>query len=200
MKSACLIIGFFWCGLFTYSQKNKPKIIIGIVVDQMCYDYLYRFDKNYSEYGFKKLMKKGVHLKNMRYNYIPTYTGPGHASIYTGTTPNHHGIVANSWVERKSNSVVNCVGDPAVHGVGSSPQYGLCSPHRLNSITISDALKMNNPKSKVISVSIKDRGAILPGGHTSDGSYWFDYGNGTFITSTFYKTKLPKCHSFLQII
>ncbi len=191
MKVLCFIIAMT-AGLFVRCQKELPKIIIGIVVDQMCYNYLNRFDKNYSENGFKKLMKQGVHLKNMHYNYIPTYTGPGHASIYTGATPRIHGIIANDWLERSSNQNVNCVADHNVKGIGSSPIYGSSSPHRLNANTVTDQLKITYPKSKVISISIKDRGAILPGGHKSDGTYWFDLGKGTFITSSYYKTELPK--------
>mgnify|MGYP005694997535 CR=1 FL=1 len=191
MKIFCLL-SFFTFSLIATCQKDLPKIMIGIVVDQMCYDYLYRFEKNYSENGFKKLMTAGSHLKNMHFNYIPTYTGPGHASIYTGTTPNSHGIIGNDWLERSSNQNVNCVGDNSVKGIESSPTYGASSPHRLNTNTVTDQLKMSYPKSKVISISIKDRGAILPGGHNSDGTYWFDYGKGTFITSSYYKTELPK--------
>jgi len=185
--TAALIIAFI-----THSQKESPKIMIGIVVDQMCYDYLYRFEKNYSKRGFKKLMNNGSHLKNMHFNYIPTYTGPGHASIYTGTTPRNHGIIANDWLQRASLQHVNCVGDNGVKGIESSALYGKSSPHRLNVQTVTDQLKKSYTKSKVISISIKDRGAILPGGHNSDGTYWFDYGKGTFITSSYYKTKLPK--------
>jgi len=76
-------------------QKDKPKLIVGIVVDQMRADYLYRFQDNYSENGFKRLLREGYNVKNTHYNYIPTATGPGHASIYTGTTPANHGIVGN---------------------------------------------------------------------------------------------------------
>ena len=191
MKILCFILVLSAC-FFARSQRESPKIIIGIVVDQMCYDYLYRFEKNYSESGFKKLMNEGSHLKNMHFNYIPTYTGPGHASIFTGTTPRKHGVIANNWLERSSNQNVNCVGDKSVIGIESSPLYGSSSPHKLNTATVTDQLKMTYPKSKVISISIKDRGAILPGGHESDGSYWFDYGKGTFITSSYYMSKLPK--------
>lgn len=177
--------------IYSYSQNNKPKVIVGIVVDQMCYEYLYRFQDNYSKKGFKEIMKNGTNCRNVEYNYIPTYTGPGHASIYTGTTPNNHGIIANNWFERKTNGLVNCVGDNSVQSIGASSIYGKCSPHRLKSNTVTDQLKMTYPKSKVVSISIKDRGAILPGGHKSDGSYWFDYQTGKFITSSYFKNDLP---------
>ena len=177
--------------IYSYSQNNKPKVIVGIVVDQMCYEYLYRFQDNYSKKGFKEIMKNGTNCRNVEYNYIPTYTGPGHASIYAGTSPNNHGIIANNWFERKTNGLVNCVGDNSRETIGSSSIYGKCSPHRLKSYTVTDQLKMTYPKSKVVSISIKDRGAILPGGHKSDGSYWFDYQTGKFITSSYFQNSLP---------
>ncbi len=183
-----LILGSILCG---HSQKNKPKVVVGIVIDQMCYEYLYRFQNNYSKKGFKEIMKNGTNCRNVEYNYIPTYTGPGHASIYAGTTPSNHGIIANNWFEREKNKLVNCVGDNSVHSIGANSIYGNCSPHRLKSYTVTDQLKMTYPQSKVVSISIKDRGAILPGGHKSDGSYWFDYQTGKFITSSYFKNDLP---------
>ena len=84
----------------TVAQNSKPKLVVGIVVDQMCYEYLYRYQSKFSDKGFVKLMKNGTHCRNTQYNYVPTYTGPGHASIYTGTTPSNHGIVANDWYNR----------------------------------------------------------------------------------------------------
>ena len=191
MKYILICAITFFC-FTSYTQKKKPKIVVGIVVDQMCYDYLYRFQHNYSTKGFNKIMSKGSNCRNVEYNYIPTYTGPGHASIYTGTTPNNHGIVANAWYDRSLKTIVNCVGDSKASCVGLSGSiYGQCSPHRLKTYTLTDQLKMTYPKSKVISISIKDRGAILPGGHKSDGSYWFDYASGGFITSDFFEPSLP---------
>lgn len=169
----------------------KPKLVVGIVVDQMCYEYLYRYQAKFSKQGFVKLMNKGTHCRNTQYNYVPTFTGPGHASIYTGTTPVNHGIVANDWYDRSLHKSVNCVGDTTVQTVGSTSTGGLCSPKNLKAHTITDQLKLTYPASKVIAVSIKDRSAILPGGHLSDGSYWFDYATGNFITSTFYQPALP---------
>lgn len=166
-------------------------MVVGIVVDQMCYDYLYRFYPQFGKDGFKRLMDKGTHFRNVTYNYVPTYTGPGHASIYTGSTPSNHGIVANEWHYRPFNREVNCVEDTTVSTVGSTSDFGKRSPYFLRSNTITDQLKLTYPGSKVIGVSIKDRSAILPAGHLSDGSYWYDYATGNFITSTFYKKELP---------
>jgi predicted AlkP superfamily pyrophosphatase or phosphodiesterase len=172
-------------------EKTTPKLIVGIVVDQMCYEYLYRYQSRYSQGGFNRLMFEGTNCRSAMYNYVPTYTGPGHASIYTGTTPENHGIVGNDWYERSSKKSVNCIEDLTVKAVGATTEEGKCSPNRLLVNTITDQLKMTYPNAKVISMSIKNRGAILPGGHLSDGSYWFDYTTGDFITSTFYKQTLP---------
>ncbi|TNF45667.1 MAG: alkaline phosphatase family protein [Bacteroidetes bacterium] len=175
----------------TVVGQSKPKLVVGIVVDQMCYDYLYRFKDKFCEGGFLKLMNEGANFRNTQYNYIPTFTGPGHASIYSGTTPENHGIVANEWYERETKKVVNCVADGNYQTVGSTSSYGYCSPRNLKSYTVTDQLKLTYPNSKVISLSIKDRSAILPGGHLSDGSYWYDPETGNFITSSFFKKDLP---------
>jgi predicted AlkP superfamily pyrophosphatase or phosphodiesterase len=173
-------------------KQQQPKLVVGIVVDQMCYDYLFRFYDQFGTDGFRRLMDKGSHFRNVTYNYVPTYTGPGHASVYTGTTPANHGIVANEWYHRAYGKEVNCVEDTTILPVGTTSEYGLCSPHFLRANTVTDQLKLTYPKGKVISVSIKDRSAILPGGHLSDGSYWYDYSTGNFITSSFYKNEMPQ--------
>lgn len=182
----------FTIGFTSLGQKSTtPRLVVGIVVDQMCYEYLYRFYDKYSEGGFKRLMSGGTNCRNTLYNFIPTYTGPGHASIYTGTTPNNHGIVANDWYDRDTKREINCVEDSSVHSIGVVSDYGKFSPLNLKANTITDQLKLTYPDAKVVSISIKNRGAILPGGHLSDGSYWFDFNSGDFITSSFYTEKLP---------
>jgi predicted AlkP superfamily pyrophosphatase or phosphodiesterase len=185
------ILGLFSTKVFGQG-KSAPKLVVGIVVDQMVYDYLYRYQDRFSKGGFVKLMEKGTNCRNTQYNYVPTYTGPGHASIYTGTTPNQHGIVGNEWYDRAQQAIVNCVTDSAYFSIGTESNYGIRSPRNLTCMTITDQLKVTYPNSKVISVSIKDRGAILPGGHLSDGTYWYDYMTGKFITSDYYKKELPK--------
>lgn len=184
------LIGFvFNCD----AQKTEaPKLVVGIVVDQMCYEYLYRYQDKFSEGGFRLLMDEGTNCRNANYSFIPTYTGPGHASIYTGTTPSNHGIVGNDWFDRAKGASVNCVEDSSVVPVGTVSEYGYFSPRHLKANTITDQLKLTYPESKVISMSIKNRGAIIPGGHLSDGSYWYDYATGDFITSSFFKKELPE--------
>lgn len=192
MKLKLLVLLFLcWTTQSVFSQKDAPKLVVGIVIDQMCYDYLYRFYPNFGKGGFKRLMDKGSHFRNVTYNYVPTFTGPGHASIYTGTTPSNHGIVGNDWYHRPYNRGVNCVDDTSVAAMGTQSVDGLCSPHFLRANTITDQLRLTYPSSKVIGVSIKDRGAILPAGHLANGAYWYDYSSGKFISSSFYFKSLP---------
>jgi predicted AlkP superfamily pyrophosphatase or phosphodiesterase len=178
----------------TQKENKQPKLIVGIIVDQMRYDYLSKYYNKFSENGFKKILNQGFNCKNANYNYAPTYTGPGHASVYTGTTPSFHGIIGNNWFVRDSSKTIYVTDDPSVQTVGSaSIKSGKMSPRNLLSSTIGDELRLySNMKSKVISVSLKDRGAILPGGHLSNGSYWFDSESGNFITSTYYTKELPQ--------
>jgi predicted AlkP superfamily pyrophosphatase or phosphodiesterase len=190
MKKFCLILLF--TPLFSVAQTEKPKLVVGIVVDQMRQDYLYRFSDKFGKGGFKRLMNEGFMLRNAHYNYVPTYTGPGHASIYTGATPATHGIIGNDWYDKDIKKGVNCVEDDRYTVVGADKGNGDVSPWRMLSTTITDELKISTQrKGKVIGVSIKDRGAVLPAGHAADGAYWYDGGTGKFISSTYYKQGLP---------
>jgi predicted AlkP superfamily pyrophosphatase or phosphodiesterase len=183
-----IVLGFILQPVFA---QQKPKLVVGIVVDQMRQEYLYRFESKFGEQGFKRLMNEGFMLKNAHYNYVPTFTGPGHASIYTGTTPAIHGIISNDWYDRNLKKEVNCVGDSTQKPVGTDVG-GKVSPMRLLSTTITDELKQATQKqAKVIGVSVKDRGAVLPSGHMADGAYWYDSKTGAMMTSTFYRQQLP---------
>lgn len=190
MKSYLKFLLLF-IGVTAFGQVQKPKLVVGIVVDQMRQEYLYRFEKKFGQQGFARLMNEGFMLKNAHYNYVPTETGPGHASIYTGTTPAVHGIIANDWYDRALKKDVNCVGDSTRKAVGTDAP-GAISPWRMLSTTMTDELKISTQKKgKVIGVSLKDRGAVLPAGHMPDGAYWYDNKTGAMITSTYYKETLP---------
>jgi len=173
-------------------SRDRPKLVVGIVVDQMRQDYLYRFNNKFAEGGFKRLMNEGYQFKNAHYNYVPTHTGPGHASIYTGSTPSYHGIIGNIWYNKTNDRSIYCVADASVNAVGGSEQRGKMSPGNLKASTITDELLLTtNFRSKVIGVSIKDRGSILPAGHHPTGAYWFDAKTGNFMTSDYYMDTLP---------
>ena len=176
------------------SQNKKPKLVVGIVIDQMRYDYLTRYSDRYGKDGFNRILQNGFSLENAHYNYIPTYTAVGHTSIYTGTTPSEHGIISNNWYDKYQKESIYCVDDNNYKTVGNEGKYGQKSPKRLYTSTITDQLHLaQNMFGKTIGVSIKDRSAILPAGHTANAAYWYDGGNfNTWITSTYYMNELPK--------
>ena len=186
--------------LFGLTQSNaqlvedKPKLVVGIVVDQMRYDYLTRFWDKFGENGFKRLVNDGFVFKNNHFNYIPTYTGPGHASVFTGTTPASHGIIGNSWFNKFEDQMVYCTSDDSVEPVGTDSAAGKMSPHRMMSTGFADENRLHTQmKGKTIGVALKDRGAILPAGHTANAAYWFHGGDeAKWITSSFYMNQLPE--------
>lgn len=187
-----LLISISATAAFSQEKVPRPKVVVGIVVDQMRWDYLYRFYERYSDDGFKRLLNDGFSCENTYINYVPTVTGIGHSTIYTGSVPAIHGITGNSITFNATGKTVNCVGDKKVKSVGVSNSNGERSPVNLLANTIGDELKLaTNFRSKVISVSIKDRGAILPAGHAADAAYWLDGESGKWITSTYYMKELP---------
>jgi len=174
--------------------RVSPKLVVGIVVDQMRYDYLTRFWNHYEDDGFKRLVNDGFNCKNNHFNYAPTKTGPGHTSVYTGTTPATHGIIGNDWYDKETDQVVYCASDDAFNSVGTTTDAGKMSPHRMTVTTVTDQLRLHyQMRSKTIAIALKDRGAVLPGGYTANAAYWFHGANeGNWITSTFYMEDLPK--------
>ncbi|GGG21167.1 alkaline phosphatase family protein [Christiangramia forsetii] len=173
--------------------NEKPKLVVGIVVDQMRYDYLTRFWGQFGDEGFKRLVNEGFNFKNNHFNYVPTYTGPGHASVFTGTTPEYNGIIGNGWFDKFENKSVYCAGDDSVESVGTTSEAGRMSPHRMKSTTFGDENRLHTQmKGKTIGIALKDRGAILPAGHTANAAYWF-HGReeAKWITSTYYMKGLP---------
>ena len=192
MKKSFFVLIFLLSFLIASAQDTRPKLVVGIVVDQMRQEYLYRFESKFGEGGFKRLINGGFMLTNAHYNYVPTYTGPGHASVFSGGTPAMHGIIGNEWWDKNLKKNVNCVVDDRYKSVGVVDGNGDVSPWRMLSTTITDELKLFSQKrSKVIGISMKDRGAVLPAGHLPDGAYWLDYKSGKMITSTYYKSILP---------
>jgi predicted AlkP superfamily pyrophosphatase or phosphodiesterase len=158
----------------------------------MIWDYLYLFIKLYTANVFKRLLSQGHSFENTLIPYTPTYTAAGHACVYTGSVPAINGIMGNFWFDQRTGSNVYCTDDSTVTAVGSTSIAGRMSPDNLWTSTIGDELRLsNNFKSKVIGISLKDRGAILPAGHSANAAYWYDESVGRFITSSFYMKSLP---------
>ncbi len=197
IKRFCLICVslFYITSSFSQIKKTipaKPKIVIGLVIDQMRWDYLYRYSELYSSGGFKRLLNQGFSCENTFINFVPTYTAPGHTCIYTGSVPAINGIVGNNWFNRSTGKNMYCTQDTSVNTIGSNSFAGKMSPKNLWTTTITDELRIsNNFKSKVIALALKDRASITPGGHTANAAYWFDDSNGKWITSSYYMNQLP---------
>ncbi len=188
--------------LSTFAQKPvtpnktsaKPKLVVGIVVDQMRWDYVNKFKPFFtSQNGFAHFVNKGATCDNTMIPYVPTVTACGHTCVYTGSVPALHGIAGNMWYDNVKQRQVYCVEDASVQAVGTSNNAaGQMSPVNVWTSTIGDELKLaTNFKSKVIGVSLKDRGAIIPAGHSADAAYWYDTKSGNFISSTYYAATLP---------
>lgn len=186
------------CSIYSVSAQQasaigvqRPKLVVGIVIDQMRWDYLYRYQKRYTDGGFKRLLNEGFSCENTVIPYVPSVTAIGHTCIYTGSVPSIHGIAGNNFV--KNGEKVYCTDDDTVKPVGSNSEAGLMSPRNLWVTTIGDEMKIaSNGRAKVVGVALKDRASILPAGHNPDGTFWFDDKSGNFITSTYYMNQLPK--------
>ncbi|MEO9022490.1 MAG: alkaline phosphatase PafA [Ginsengibacter sp.] len=190
-----LIIFVFTCNFLFAQQAKKiqrPKLVVGIVVDQMRWDYLYRYYDRYGEGGFKRLLNDGFSCENTFINYLPSYTAVGHTVIFTGSVPAIDGIVGNDWVDQLTGKSWYCTEDTTVQSVGAPGKVGQMSPNNLLVSTITDELRLGtNFQSRVVGVSLKDRAAILPAGHTANGAFWFDDASARFITSSYYMQDLP---------
>jgi predicted AlkP superfamily pyrophosphatase or phosphodiesterase len=176
---------------YAQAPYHAPKLVVAVVVDQFRYDYLTRFHDEYKA-GFVRLARDGAVFTDAHHIHFPTVTAIGHSTFLSGATPSISGIVGNSWYDRDTNKMVTSVDDPDTQLLGGKPGEIGSSPHRLLASTVGDELRMAGKAGKIIGVSIKDRAAILPSGHTADGAYWFDASTGNFVSSTFYFSQLPK--------
>lgn len=199
MRYICLLLFVFLLSKSGYAQSltpdsvQRPKLVVGIVVDQMRWDYLYRFYPVYdANGGFKRLLNKGFSCENTLIPYTPTVTAAGHTSVYTGSVPALNGIVGNLWFDNILNKAVYCSDDDTTKTIGATDDAGKMSPRNLVVTTITDELKLaTNFSSKVIGLSLKDRGAIFPAGHLANAAYWYDPKIGDFISSSYYMQQLP---------
>ena len=176
------------------ASPKRPKLVIGIMVDQMRWDFLYRYYNRYSPNGgFKRMLNQGFSCENAFIPYAPTVTACGHTTVYTGSVPAIHGITGNAWWDYEKNRTVYCSEDKTVKTVGTNSTAGEMSPKNNFSTTICDELRLaTNFRSKVIGIAIKDRGGILPAGHSANAAYWYDGVSGNWITSTYYMNDLPQ--------
>lgn len=170
---------------------EKPRLIVGIVVSQMRYDYIQRFWDKLDAGGIKLLADRGTYCRNTSFNYLFSQQGVGHASLSTGTIPADHGIVGREWYLYLQDRIEQSTDDPGQKAVGGDVDNGHYSPRNLMCTTFSDELKLsNNFQSKVYSISFDPAPGIFSAGHTANCAYWFDKRTGNWITSTYYADSL----------
>ena len=179
------------CLLMASAKAETPKLIVAVIVDQLPYEYLERFHDQFTTNGFRMFTDRGVFMTTARYDYFPTVTAPGHASVFSGAAPCVHGIIGNEWFDKRTRRVVYCVEDSSVSGVGTTTTKGNVSPRNLVGATFADQLRLRY-RSRVVGISMKDRGAILPAGKKPAGAFWFELKSGRFVTSTYYTQELPE--------
>ncbi len=170
----------------------RPKLVVGIVIDQMRWDFLYRYYNRFGNDGFRRLLLQGFSCENTLIDYVPSYTAVGHTTIFTGSVPAIHGIAGNDWTDQLTGKTVYCTADSTVQSIGNESEDGKMSPRNLLASTITDELQLaTNFRSKIVGVSLKDRASILPAGHAATAAYWFDDASGHFISSSYYMQQLP---------
>ena len=192
MKKTLLSILLFLVAIIpSTAQVERPRLVVGLVVDQMRWDYLYYYYNDYGADGLKRLLDEGFSYENTQINYSPAVTAIGHSSIYTGSVPAFTGIAGNWFWE--NGQPTYCCADTTVKSVGSDSREGQMSPRKMLGTTIGDELHLATDfHSKVIGVALKDRAAILPAGHSANAAYWWDTSAGHFVSSTFYMNDLPQ--------
>ena len=196
---ACRGVLAVWCWLLLVSfsafgfaaPAARPKLVVAIVIDQFRYDYLLRFQKDYTT-GLARLLSGGAVFTDAHYLHSYTVTAVGHSTFLSGATPSESGIIANDWFDRQTNKTVTSVSDNGTKTVGGATGEAGSSPKRLTVSTVGDELKSQGGDSHVIGISIKDRAAILPSGHMADAAYWYDDDAKRFVTSSYYREDLPE--------
>ena len=195
-KITIICLGFFIMvkasGQAAYLPPDKPKLVVGIIVEQLRYDQLEKFRNRLKENGIRRLLNEGTYFQNASYEFILTQSGPAHATIATGAEPSQHGIVSDNWYLPLRDELIYCTKDISVDPVGGSYESGLHSPASLQASTFTDELKLaTNKKAKVFSVGLKENPVIFSAGHSADGAFWYDKNTGTWMSSTYYTKKLP---------
>jgi predicted AlkP superfamily pyrophosphatase or phosphodiesterase len=170
--------------------SEKPKLVVGIVIDHLRADYFFRYSNLLGEGGFKKLMNQGTYCKNSRFSYLYSQTGPDHASIFTGTPPAFHGIISNGWYNRLSGDLELAKNDSQYELIGVQSQEKGVSPRKLLASTLGDEMKLFNSHSRVIGIALNCESALFSAGHAADGAYWMNDLTGKFISTSYYQDTL----------
>ena len=181
---------------------HRPKLVIALVVDQFRADYLLRFEKRFAPArgkngavgGYEYLMSQGAYFPMAEYDIMQSMTCPGHATILTGAYPYLAGIPINGWYDTAHGHYEYCAEDSTYTTVGAPNRDHVgTAPTLLNATTVGDELKNAGFPSRVVAIALKDRAAIMLGGHRADLAFWMDGHERAWVSSTFYLPdhKLP---------
>jgi len=199
MKKSIAVIGLIYLSVLAFTQdgaripSDKPKLIVGIEINQFRYDYIPRFWNKFSEDGFKKLINRGSYCENTTYSYLSSDLGVGCATVATGANPSSHGIVASSWYNSIKDVIEDYVYDKDVNTIGGGFDGGQYSAKSLMVSTFADEIKIaSNFNSKIVSICLDPAPAIFSAGHSANEVYWFDCNQGNWITSSYYADSLPQ--------
>jgi predicted AlkP superfamily pyrophosphatase or phosphodiesterase len=170
------------------AQRPRPKLIVVVVIDQFRPDYLTRFSRFFGTGGFNLFLRRGASFPLAKYEHANTFTCPGHAVVLTGSYADRNGIVSNRWYDQKTGREEYCAADSLASLLGVAGPGR--SPRNLIDSTVGDGLKRaTGGRSRVITISGKDRAAIMLGGHLANAAYWM---RDTLVTtSTYYEQELP---------
>ena len=173
-------------------DSENPKVVIGIVIENMRPDYIQRFWDKFQPNGFKKIYTEGAVCQNVKLTLHEQNYASGTATLFTGVHPSIHGIVSNKWYDRLKKKEIDSTEDDYYFTVGADTDAGDASPANLLSTTVTDNLKiLSGGKAKVFSAALNRESAIFAAGHAADGAYWFDTESGRMISSSFYVSTFP---------
>lgn len=183
---------------FLYSQGHttvsaaSPRLVVGLVIENMHPDYIERFWDKFGEGGFKRIYSGGFICANHHVNNLVQRPTVGMATLFTGSTPSHHGIVNDNWIDRLKNKETDCISDNNYQTIGSVSKFGERSASKLLTPTLGDRLKLvTKGRSRVFSIAMNDYAAVFSAGHSGDGAFWLDESSGNMITSSYYMDKYP---------
>ena len=176
----------------TDDSSQKPKVVIGLVIENMRPDYINRYWHKFESNGFKKLYNEGAVCVNVNLSQHNHSYATGTATLFTGVSPSVHGIIGKNWYDRLRRKEVECTQDDNYFTLGSDTKVGNASPKKLLTNTVTDNLKIfSGGKSLIYSVAMNRESAVFAAGHSADGAYWFDSESGRIVSSSFYINTFP---------
>ena len=171
---------------------ERPRLVVVLVIDGLPQRQVVEYWDQLAPDGFKRFLDRGAWFSDAHYSHAVTQTAPGHATILTGAAPHRTGIIGNEWRNPMTGAAEYCAGDTSAVYIGhKTAALDGTSPRNLKVESLGDVLKRLDARSKVVAVSGKDRGAILPAGKAGT-AYMYQGQTGQFASTTYYMKEHPK--------